>query len=266
MSRLHWSVCLLALAGCHAAESPANTHITSVSWDANGDPVVHGIVLPAGGGDTDMGSPFAALDPSCDTSQDVVLSDAPLVRDADGASELDPSSNWLCIANPGSEKILPLEMVPYPSGGTWVAHVRAFRSSTQAGEFSADDCRGAFHLYDIGNADACAQEADAVDFFDPSQPVSSCSFGSVSCSSNVLTTCDAYGDTQTTYCFQDGLACSAQSATCCAPPVCGNGGLGAACGSVNNGCGVIDCACRAGLVCSVDRHCERHLNWPPGGS
>ncbi len=197
MSRLRSLLCLLAIAGCNNAESPAHTHsITSVTWDAMHQPIVHssGVAIrPFSVGTVDMAMA------ECDPSVGILLSDAPLVTGA-GAPQLDPASNLVCVYNPDEQLSFQLADVPYPLGGGWAGHVRAFQSSTESGAFVGIGCQDDFGYYETANAAHCTQIADTIKWDAPNTPITPCVAGSASCSGNAVITCDEYGERHSQIC------------------------------------------------------------------
>ena len=137
--------CLVAIAGCNTAPSAATTRtITSVTWDANHQLVSHSVVVPLlvglpepAGSESDM--EFNPVDATGCNADDLIISDAPLVVAASGASAIDPASNVLCLAPPPApstgDEFVALDRVPYPTGGNWGGKTRAFNSSLYFGQF-----------------------------------------------------------------------------------------------------------------------------------
>jgi hypothetical protein len=254
VSKFRSLLCLLAVAGCNNPESPSSTRsITSVTWDANHQPVVSTSVVSLGGGGA-AGGGFG-IDPGC-SGNDLFLSDAPLIGGSGSVPKLDPNSNWLCLKNPRYATTIDLSLLPYPSGGNWNGKVRAFMSSTQSGSFLGQPvdvitCEVGFHYYETSNASSCAQVANVVQFDDPNATFTPCTAGSANCSNNTLNTCDQYGEWQSQVCAA-GLRCSLQALGCCALPTCGAN----SCGLLSNACGSAECGdCPDGMGC-LNHHCR----------
>ena len=282
---------LLSVAGCGQSASTEGTTsrtITAVTWDANRQPVVdvRRVVV----------SPDSVnVDPGCGEN-DLKLSDKPLVLALydlafNESGVIDPTSNVLCLADPGDTESISLERFAYPVGvgQTWAHHVVSYMSSTERGGLYNDGQDPGIapfdYKFDYNEFQTLAtqyQTANGVEF---DLTVGPCGPGAIEqCSGTTLQHCDSWGQWQSSIdCASKGSGwqCNATTHSCdCPPPSaptcsansCGTIDSGNACGTatvdcgdcqgfaqtcVRNQCKVVSCRCAKGFTCDPDGNCIR---------
>ena len=275
---LSLAYCAVFVVGCVQSEASDNNvsrFVTTVTWDASHRPLV---------ATREVRPDSIGRDPLCQ-SGDLKISDKPLVPSGAGGGggyagfngSIDPTSNVLCLADPGDSESISLRAFSYPVGTaqTWAHHVVGYVSAGQGGGFFNDGQDKGIASFDFSFASdtsetlpVAIQNANGVEFDAVNAPAQ-CPNGQYQCVGTVLQHCDGASQWQTSVdCASEGLVCQAGGCTC-APPTCG-----ASCGVVTNACGVsVDCGGCQGYAqrcvdnqCRTTCHCAKGFVCDPDGA